>query len=189
MNDITVTVLPESTKEIVLTSKDVLRKMIKMLTKEDMSENSPVDLLWNLIPIKDYLVEVAANLDNKLVYVDDAMHTTTITGLVHKTFDCLTEDVEGNMEGTNNGEIWVDVVCVWQLIHALYDNSDALGNLLPPSAEVDPFYNRLKLIFEKAIASIKRSKIHKLNSLKHWRRKPTIRRKCLTTTTVNAALL
>ena len=38
VNDITVTVLPESKKGIVLVSKDVLREMIKMLTKEDMLE-------------------------------------------------------------------------------------------------------------------------------------------------------
>ncbi len=158
VNDITVSVVPELKKEIVLVSKDALRKMIKMLINEDMLDNSPVNPLCNLIPIKDYLLEVAANLDDKMIYVDDAMHTMTITGLVHRTFDCLTEDVEGNMECNSKGEIWVDIFRVWQLIHALYENSDALGNLLPPSAEVDPFYNQLKPIFEKAIASVKRSK-------------------------------
>ncbi len=74
LDNIAVTVLPESKKEIVLVLKDVLRKMIKMLMKEDMSENSPVNLLRNLIPIKDYFLQLTANLDDKLVYVDDAMH-------------------------------------------------------------------------------------------------------------------
>ena len=58
------------------------------------------------------------------------------------------------------------MVRVWQLIHALNVNSVAFGNFLPPSEVVEPFYNRLKPLFEKAIASGKRSKTHKSNSSK-----------------------
>jgi hypothetical protein len=166
LNDIAVTVLPESKKEIVLISKDVLKKMIKLITKEDFSDNSLVDLLRNLIPIKDYLLQVAANLDEKFVHVDDTMQTMSITGLVDKTFDSFTKNVEGNMEGSTDGEMWVDLVRVWQLVHALYVHSDALGNLLAPSADVDPFYNQLKPIFEKAIASVNSSKNRKSTSSK-----------------------
>jgi hypothetical protein len=81
------------------------------------------------------------------------------------------ETVEGNMECSTKGEILVDVVRVWQLIHALYVNSAALGNLLSPPTEVDPFYNQLKPIFEKASASVTCSKTHKLNSFKTLEKK------------------
>jgi hypothetical protein len=114
--------------------------MIQLPMNQDMSDNSPVNLLHNLIPIKEYLLQVAGNLDDKVIYVDDAMHTSTITGLVHPSFESFTESVKGNMECTE-GEILVDVVRVWHLIHALYVNSAALGNVLPPSEEVEPFYN------------------------------------------------
>jgi hypothetical protein len=40
----------ESKIEIILVSKDVLRKMIQLLSKEGMSDNPPVNLLRNLVP-------------------------------------------------------------------------------------------------------------------------------------------
>ena len=95
------------------------------------------------------------------------MQMMSITRLVDKTFDSFTENVEGNMECTTDGEMWVDLVWVWQLVHALYvHSSDAFGNLLAPSADVDPFYNQIKPIFEKAMASVESSKNQKLTSLK-----------------------
>ena len=55
VNNTSVTVIKrESKKEIVLVSKDVLKKMIQLLMKEDMSDNAPVNLLCNLVPYEEY---------------------------------------------------------------------------------------------------------------------------------------
>ncbi len=85
--------------------------------------------------------------------------------------------------------MFVDVIHVWQQIHTLYVNSIALGNILPPSEEVDAFYNRLKPFFEKASASVKWSKTHKSNFSKTTEKKNNDTKEVRTTTTVNAALL
>ncbi len=74
------------------------------------------------------MLHLAGKLDNNMIYVDDAMHTTTITGLVNRTFESFTVSVQGNMECIKD-EMFVD-------------------------------------LFEKASASVKRSKTHKLNSSK-----------------------
>jgi hypothetical protein len=155
----------ESKKEIVLVSKDVLRKMIQLLSKEVMSENPPVNLLRNLVPYEEYLLQLAGQLDNKMSYVDERMQTTTITELVNRTFETFSVSVEGTFECNEDGML-VDVVRLWQLIHALNVNSVAFGNFLHPSEVVEPFYNRLKPLFEKATAAGKRSKSHKSNSSK-----------------------
>ena len=49
----------ESKKEIVLVSKDVLRKMIQLLSKEENPDNPPVNLLRNLLPYKEYMLQIA----------------------------------------------------------------------------------------------------------------------------------
>ena len=90
-------------------SKDVLRKMIKMLTKEDMSDKSPVNLPRNLLLNKEYLLQLTGKLDDNMIYVDDAMRTATITGLVNRTLESFTVSVKGNMKCTE-GEMFVDVV-------------------------------------------------------------------------------
>jgi hypothetical protein len=155
----------ESKTEIVLVSKDVLRKMIQLLSKEVMSENPPVNLLRNLVPYEEYLLQLAGQLDNKMSYVDERMQRTTITDLVKRTFESFGVSVEGMFERNEDGML-VDVVRLWQLIHALNVNSVAFGNFLHPSEVVEPFYNQLKPLFEKAIASGKRLKSHKPNSSK-----------------------
>ena len=166
VNDTSITVIDtESKKEIVLVSKDVLKKMIQLLIKEGMSDNHPVHLLRNLVPYEEYLLQLAGQLDNKMSYVDERMQTTTITNLVKRTFESFGVSVEGKFECTED-EMFLDVVRVWQLIHALNVNSVAFGNFLPTSEVVEPFYHRLKPLFEKAIASGKRSKTHKSNSSK-----------------------
>jgi hypothetical protein len=158
-------IITESKKDIVLVSKDVMRKMIELLSKEGMSDNSPVNLLRNLIPYEEYLLLLAGELDNSMIYVDDAMHKTTITELVNRTFESFSVSVEGMFESNEDGML-VDVVRLWQLLHALNVNSVAFGNFIPPSEVVDTFYNRLKPLFEKATASVKRTKIGKSNSSK-----------------------
>jgi hypothetical protein len=166
INDTSVTdIVTESKKDIVLVSKDVLRKMIELLSKEGMSDNSPVNLLRNLVPYEEYLLQLAGELDNNMIYVDDAMHKTTITELVNRTFESFSVSVEGMFESNEDGML-VDVVRLWQLIHALNVNSVAFGNFIPPSEVVEPFYNRLKPLFEKAIASAKRTKTGKSYSSK-----------------------
>jgi hypothetical protein len=99
----------ESKKEIVLVSKDVLRKMIQLLSKEGMSDNPPVNLLCNLIPYEEYLLQLAGQLDNKMSYVDERMQTTTITDLVKRTFESFGVSIEGICERNEDGML-VDVV-------------------------------------------------------------------------------
>jgi hypothetical protein len=166
VNDTSITVIDtESKKEIDLVSKDVLKKMVQLLIKEGMSDNPPVHLLRNLVPYEEYLLQLAGQLDNKMSYVDERLQKTTITNLVKKTFESFGVSVEGEFGCTEN-DMFLDVVRVWQLIHALNVNSVAFGNFLPTSEVVESFYNRLKPLFEKAIASGKRSKTHKSNSSK-----------------------
>jgi hypothetical protein len=93
----------ESKKEIVLVSKDVLRKMIQLLSKEGMSENPPVNLLRNLIPYEEYLLQLAGQLDNKMSYVDERMQRTTVTDLVKRTFESFEVSVEGMFERNEDG--------------------------------------------------------------------------------------
>ena len=82
-----------------------------------------------------------------------------------RTFESFEVSVEGKFECTKD-DMFVDVVRVWQLIHALNVNSVAFGNFLPPSEVVGPFYKQLKPLFENAIASGKRLKTDKSNSSK-----------------------
>jgi hypothetical protein len=103
-------------------------------------------------------------------YVDERMQKKTITDLVKRTFESFGVSIEGMFERNEDGML-VDVVQLWQLIHALHVNSVAFGNFIPPSEEVEPFYNRLKPLFEKAIASRKRTKTGKSNSSKTAKKK------------------
>ena len=48
-----------SKKEFVLVSKDVLRKMIQLLSKEENPDNPPVNLLRNLLPYEEYMLQIA----------------------------------------------------------------------------------------------------------------------------------
>jgi len=86
------------------------------------------------------LLQLAGQLDNKMSYVDERMQTTTITNMVERTFESFGVSVEGKFECTED-DMFVDVVRVWQLIHALNVNSIAFGNFLHPSEVVEPFYN------------------------------------------------
>ncbi len=61
------------TSATVIDSKDVLRKMIQLLSKEGMSDNPPVNLLCNLVPYEEYLLQIAGQVDNKMSYVDERM--------------------------------------------------------------------------------------------------------------------
>ncbi len=106
VNDISLTVTPETKKEIVLVSKDVLKKMIELLTNEDTSDNSPVDHLRNLVPYEEFFLKVAGTLDDNMIYVDDAVHAMTISELVNRTFESFTVSVEGNIECTTEGRCW-----------------------------------------------------------------------------------
>jgi hypothetical protein len=118
VNDTSAMVIDKESKtEIVLVSKDVLRKMIQLLSKEGMSENPPVNLLRNLVLYEEYLLQLAGQLDNKMSYVDERMQTTTITDLVKRTFESFVVSVEGMFERNEDGML-VDVVRLWQLIHA-----------------------------------------------------------------------
>ncbi len=69
-----------SKNEIVLVSKQVLQRMIQLLMKDDKMLGliffnflSPFHLLRNIIPHRDYLINLAGQLDNFLFYIDDAM--------------------------------------------------------------------------------------------------------------------
>ena len=110
VNDTSITVIDtESKKEIVLVSKDVLKKMIQLLIKEGMSDNHPVHLLRNLVPYEEYLLQLAGQLDNKMSYVDERMQKTTITNLVKRTFESFGVLVKGKFERTED-EMFLDVV-------------------------------------------------------------------------------
>jgi hypothetical protein len=90
VNDTSITVIDtESKKEIVLVSKDVLRKMIQLLSKEGMSDNPPVNLLRNLVSYEEYLLQLAGQLDKKMSYVDERMQTTTITDWLREPLNRL----------------------------------------------------------------------------------------------------